>query len=842
MSGTKGRVLDDWTTKPVALTSLGPRYPGGRCRSAVDGTVWVYRALPLSPVTAAPTDQARAESMEPLFRALTELATLSVNGSKRRAMARANYREVHILAVNIDTAFRMPENHPLKVQLDREFSDRIVDRRLVMFGVRLRDKVGGGSEKIGDRIDAITQFLVDGQIPMGDFDQDYHRIDAILNRCGLLVPSADDFRLADAWWNLGRTADVPNLYHQDHFHVFHEPRSMRLAAVVGEDNCEDMARVPGQSAVTMASVSETSFNFDSPHSPRSHWVSALFQMDARSVSIRGLVEPPANTKDEIRRQKARYLNDISERRRQNKMERPEQEAMLGMLSVIEDHYGQEGVANPTLIDCSILVGMNGIQDLDQVDSKLPLTLVPMQLKQTGALAETWLCSPFRANPNLHDLPIQAVVASGITGLNFVGDRTGALLGQTESDHQLALIDPRAASNEDDLPMMLVVGATGSGKSMTLMKLATQFSDMDIPGVIVDPKQESDFAPGVLSHGGQVIELDDLASADGILDPLRLTSDPKEGQSLALSVLSQINPWGSMKGDYEQPLKYALNYGIQRGATCTGQALMIAQREIGHQLPPDMIARVLQSTESDPQVRAIIGMQPNTEPLSVSNGVTLIMVGNSNLDLPKDGRAETLSHRIALAMIRMLVFGSTFALTARGGGFIFLDEAWMFLQAGRDELKRLGRLARSQRVFPALFTQQISDASGADLEGYISRVLIGHIQNAREAREACLLAGLDPDDYVGRITLSGKMGSSHLSEGVSDENALKPVFEGKGADRRVKRGAIWYYRDLNRRCVPVEVALSEEFLALNSTNPLDQEKYREYRESVKQMYRRRMGHL
>lgn len=79
----------------------------------------------------------------------------------------------------------------------------------------------------------------------------------------------------------------------------------------------------------------------------------------------------------------------------------------------------------------------------------------------------------------------------------------------------------------------------------------------------------------------------------------------------------------------------------------------------------------------------------------------------------------------------MVFGSAMALTGRGG-VIHLDEAWVFLGAGKAEVERLGRLARSQGVLPILYTQRVSDALKAELTGYISRSFILPIEDRIEA--------------------------------------------------------------------------------------------------------------
>ncbi|WP_344803610.1 hypothetical protein, partial [Microlunatus ginsengisoli] len=234
------------------------------------------------------------------------------------------------------------------------------------------------------------------------------------------------------------------------------------------------------------------FDFDAPTSPSALWVSELLESDAVAVSIRGLVEPAKITRDELRRQRRRFITDIQERHKQGKMSRAEQDEMLANLTVIEDHYAKGG-ANPTLVDASVLVAFAGIKDLDRLNTadRQLAKLAPMTLTQPGAMAETWLCSTISANPKLHDLPIQTIAASGITSLSFVGDRDGALFGLTERDRQPALLSPTAASTADGLPIFLCAAATGAGKTMLMLNLADQWARMGYSGVIIDPKQGSD---------------------------------------------------------------------------------------------------------------------------------------------------------------------------------------------------------------------------------------------------------------------------------------------------------------------------------------------------------------
>lgn len=831
MAKKKAPTLNQMSTKPTYYTSLGTTYPDGRCRSALDQSVWLYRAVPLAPVRDAKDDTAAMKAMTPIFRAYEQLASMVSVVSNRRYTAKSTYRRTHALLINLPKSFNLPWGHPLGPYLNRGHGQVTVDQRLLLFGVRLKDQVGGGGD-LRDRVDAMAAFIADNQVPIADFDVDAKNVDAALTRAGLRAPTQSELKLADAYWNLGDSPAAPRLNHLEHTHFFHSPESMEIADIIGPENCEDLEAIPGQSAVSFASVTDFDFNFDKPTDPVAGWVSDLIESDALTVSIRGLVEPAKITRTELRRKKRQYIADINERRKQNKMSRSEQNEMLEQLDLVEAHYGR-GNANPTLTEASVIVGFSGVKDLDALNSAdLPVRLAPMTLLQPGALAETWLCSGVRANPQPQDLPVHVLAASGITSLSFVGDRDdkkSALFGFTERDGQPAWLSCTAASSGDGLPIFLCVGATGSGKSMIMLNLADQWTRLDIPGVIIDPKPDSDHSAAVEACGGQVIRLDEIRHADGIFDPIRFSRKTDEGVRLATSMLQSIKGlWGSRQRDMEQPLGEALRYGVDAGATCIGQALQIADAEIGDRLPAGMIHAVLAHAKTSATFAALCGTDPQSEPLNVTKRLTLIMVGDSHLDLPQpNAEPDGLEQYTALALVRMMVFGSTTALRSQGGGFVELDEAWTFLGAGAAEIDRLGRLARQMGVLPCLFTQKVTDAVNAGLAGYISRVAIGPIEDEDEAKAACELAKLDPGRFVPRIVQEAyRQGDSHTPDVPNFESmhALR-----KPDTREVLRGAVWIYKDLRGNAVPTEVKLTPEFLALGSTTPEDIEARRRARE-------------
>ena len=796
-------------------TMLRTRLPDGRLLG-VDGSVWLIRRVPLEPVVDAKSIDERLSVFTPLIAAYDELSAMTPVSVTRRAMARKDYRQTQLLMVNLNRLFN-PTGHPLASFLKKSFPSQITEKRMLFLAVKLVSKVGGAGG-LRAAIESVTETLTVGGSPLSDYDVDLKKVDAALARCGLTTPSSEELSIANSWWNQGHFPDTVELPHSDHLHVFSDAKAVRMADDADRTDCHAWPEIPNHRTLTFATLEDFEFDFIAPTDPKANWATGLLDDDAVAISIRAGIEPAKVTRAELRRQRKRYMDDIRERVEQHKMERAEQDEMLQTLEDVEGVYGSNG-GSPTLVDASVLIAFDGeVEDITQAGGNSQANLRIMNFRQRQALAEMMLCSYIRANPNLHDLPSQTVACSGIQSLSTVGDKTGALLGFTERDKQPAYVSPTAASTADGLPIFLNVGGTGSGKSQVLLWKAVQYAELGGPQVVIDPKTGSDHSPTVLAAGGQVSSLDDLANSDGVFDPIRFSLRPEVGVEMAASMLSAIDPWGGNAARYEVAVYNALSYGVANGAQCVGQALQIAYA--ARKASEELVRPVFELADSSPMFRACVGMNPKTKGLRIHDGITLIKVGDSHLDLPEPGAIgqATLMQRVCLALVRMMVFGSAMALTGRGGA-IHLDEAWVFLGAGKSEVERLGRLARSQNVLPELYTQRVSDALKAELTGYISRGLILPIEDATEARAACQLFKLDPTpERMARITAKAEVGDG---ESVAlNWNSMKALRDPNDPERRVLRGAVGIYADLAGRAVPVEIVLPKSFLALSSTSPED----------------------
>lgn len=812
----------DQPSTPDWPTMVRSRLSDGRIIGA-DNSVWLYMRVPMSPVEDAKTLSKMLQASEPLINTYYELADMvrSTAGIERRRMVRGAYRDFHLILLNLRSLFSPPFDHEIHDELRNDYHGRQTINRVLLLGVRLNASVntGGGLKAT---VDSVMQSLITGGIPLDEYDKDFGRVRTAMTRAGLEPATSDEMRLASAWWNYGLFPDTAIMPEGNCLNIFRTANAARIGKQYAEQGkpSSEWPDIKGHHVISFGAVQDLDLQWSPVTDYRAQWASQLVDNGAVMISVRGKVEPGRITGKEIEAQRKRYIADINERYAAGKLEKIEQQEMLSVLSHVQQIYS---TANPppTLMDTSIIVAFDGVVENMNDLGGPAITLNEMTLRQMRALTESWLCSNTRANPHLLDLPAVTVGHSGIVSLSRVGDppKGSALLGFTERDRQPAWFNPTAAMDGDSPPLTLVAGASGSGKTVLMQNMADQFARIGRPVVLVDPKQGQDLSPAVEASGGQVISLDDLISSDGILDPLRFSADAEAGIEMAASVLSSVNPWGKQLDDYETPLMVSLRYGVNQGARCTGDALQIAKRD--NIAPADMVDKVLALAGANALFRAMVGMNSKSNTaLRVSNGVTLIRVGSAHLPLPEPGAPNaTLSQRVALSLVRMLVMGSSTAVSYRDG-IVFLDEAWVFLSAGHAEVERLGRLARSQRVAVFLLTQRVSDALDADITDFISTGIILPMNKESEAVAACKLLDLEPT--AGRIkriladATQGGMGGST----APNWNSMRALYE--PGTRKVLRGTVGIFADLNDRAVTVEIVVPPAFLAKASTNKADVE--------------------
>lgn len=519
-------LFPDKNAIPSWPTKMGKRWGNGMCQGT-DRSIWLYRKVPLGPVDDAVDTGSMLGVADPMMAAFRELEYLTRARVTRRRVAKSMYREVHLLLVNVPKLYVPDDEQPLKGFLSHQHPRQMVDNRLLLFGVKIKDDLGSSGGWKG-RIDSVVSTFSEDGVPMEDFTADHGQVERATRRAGLLTPTQEDFMLADAWWNLGRNADTPTLPHDDHLHVFSSHGAMSTAWQVEESGepCEEWPKLPGHHKLAMLAYRSLEFTSRAADAPAARWVSAIRMQGAAAVSVRGLIEPARVTRDELRRNRNRFRSDSRELQAADKLERAEMEETSASLQDREAEYSKEG-AEPTLIDASVIVALNGADESGRFDAT---GITPDSASwsnmlgiQDRALDETMLCSDVRSNPLLKDVPVATIAYSGLPSLSVVGDREGALLGFTERDHQPAYISHEAAYEGDSLPILLVAGATGSGKACSL-------------GTPI-PVPVSEECPDGWSTFGQIAVGDQVYGRDGRTTTVKFVTETDHDPDLYLVELS-----------------------------------------------------------------------------------------------------------------------------------------------------------------------------------------------------------------------------------------------------------------------------------------------------------------
>lgn len=201
-----------WETRSMKPLTDG-RVPG------VDGSLWLWRSVPMSAIIDAKSEDDMIAGGRGLHRAFEELAKMATSGVNRNT-SKTTYREFQLELLNVPTYFSAPENSPIRSYLNTEFRDRFVQRRELLFGVKLTaTSVDAGMKKAWDSF--LYTLMYTGTM-ISEYDRDSAEVSGALARAGFTVPPKETLRFADSWWNHGQSKGVPTLRHDDHLHYINQ--------------------------------------------------------------------------------------------------------------------------------------------------------------------------------------------------------------------------------------------------------------------------------------------------------------------------------------------------------------------------------------------------------------------------------------------------------------------------------------------------------------------------------------------------------------------------------------------------------------------------------------------
>jgi hypothetical protein len=783
-----------WTT-PYAWRTTDGVYVGH------NGELWMYRTLRLAPMKWEDPER-QLSIAAPLDRLLSDLG-----GTSRQPIGGlatlSNNRRIHLVSITWDDLVVPPrDNHEALRAYQAGAFGFLAPKRVLFVGVQLRSSLRDQAAK-GDRsprrlssLRALTEVIkesISEDVPdLAPYQRDIDQLTAIFERGGAEPPTRHELDQLESWYNLGRGPD----------------------AVIEE--LPDRLAVTGVGELEMAAV----MRFDQPvmPAPYAQWALEAISHPADAphvVSIRADLEPPNLTRARARRAQRRIMANMEEERKTQDLEKVELSETYQQAKEVEDYLA--GSRQPMLANCSLVMARE-VSDatqtyLDFLAENYGIQMKPLEHRQIQALEETLPCSSVRVNPFLQDVNVPMVAHAGLQSFSRLGDDTGVFGGLIDPDGSPFFIDPLGAPLKNLPPVFGIFGDPGSGKTFFAQSVAVQSALNDLPVIFVNPKG-GDSLWGMVSYaeslgvsGGRV-SMSSLEETPGAFDPFRYAPPAVAAEIANVHILSALD---DHRDGLTMPERLAIGSGLKRGALNGARCVWDALQYV----PGDEAGRLRGLIEQQMEASSMFSLGIALKPLprlDVQQRLTLVDF-DRDLGLPEGKTASeySVSERIALAAVRLVIRASLEILIANQSGVLIVDEAWTFLSQaeGLASLQRISREGRSLNILPVFLTQRIADVVTKDLESYLSRVLVLKLNEAREAETALGLCGLKPT-------------AQRLAE-IREFGPLPP--EGD----RPARWARGFFRDLAGQHAQVALGPTPpDAAAAYSTNPEDRRRREELR--------------
>lgn len=688
--------------------------------TGLDRTVWLYRALPLSPVEWEDprTQLGIGQRLATLLTEIGSLSSPSVSGLRQLS----SNREIHLLSVSWDEEVVPAEGTPpaLSSYLRETLDGFAAPKRALLLGVRLRPNTPARSETFMEQAKrAATKILLEDVTDRGAYAQDRDLISGMIARFGGRKLSRSEQSQLESWYNQGRGPDVT---------IVERNTSLEVADI---DNYE-------MSAVM-------SFGNPIMYAPNSRWIlDSLSHFDApKIVSVRAELEPAVVTRARARKAQRRVDSQMKEEASTGDLERIEYSTTYQQAQEFERFLVEVG--EPILTNCSILLGRSlratNETYIDFLRNNYAIEVKPLEHRQLRALDECLPASSRRINPFVQDVSISMLAYAGLNGFSDLGDGRGAYIGLADPDMTPVFLDLAGAPSRNLPPAMLVAGDPGSGKTFLCQSIAMQATLAGAPTIFINPKGFDSLAPLAELVNGQVVKMSALATRPGAFDPFRYAPPAIAAEIATTHILSVLGNRDGFTQAQALQLGAAMREGASAGARCVGDALKLVNDQ-------EIVTQVIQQVQGSSLFALGVALEPWPE-FPATGGLTLVEF-DRKLDLPdpsKDSTVYTRAEHISLAAVRLVARASLEILMRAGGGVLIVDEAWTFLgfPEGLAAMQSLGREGRSLNILPVFATQRIADIVSRDMEGYLSRVFCLKLSDPREARAALDLCKLDATD-------------------------------------------------------------------------------------------------
>ena len=769
-------------------TPVAARLPDGTIIGH-NGDAWLYMTMPLVPLVWEDHDQQMLHAQK-LHAMLTELGSHSSASAVPGMKIGAHYREFHMVALAWDEPPQAPEGVHPRVQewLEPVFAEFSTGTGLFAVGVKLRAASAFSATGFISTIRNVIAESTAREPDRSAYAADRALVGPILQRAGGQIPTLEQSRRLETWWN-GGIADQLSLYVPPDGRsvvVDYWPEGLEFSALM------EFSRFQ--------------------HKPSEGlWLADAFghHEGCVAVSMRGTLVPAQVARNDFRKSQRKAQDRMDEQQKAGDMQRKEDHVLYDTSARLESLYADAG--EPLVRWCSIVFARRASRSdntfATMFDQTWGIKTKVVEHRQVEALEETLPCGLPRIGSSKvfsRDLTVGMIAASGIGAFNEVGDSDGVWIGTAPPDHPLVWLDPQGASKENKPPAMSVVGEPGAGKTFVLQLIATQATLMGLPVVFINPKSADTLVDFAAAVGGETIKVSSLQAEPGLLDPFRYCTDPEIACEIALAHINTVMV--SIPEKERILLAAGVRQAAAEGRRCVGDALD------HHKVPQDWAELIKLAAESQPLFGLGISMHERPSWDFTHEGRLTLVEFDRPIPIPETITNTALlnpDERAAVAAIRLITRAALEQMlrkTADGGrsigGVLIVDEAHTFLSSkeGRNILQTLGRTGRSQGILPIMATQRIADLE--DMTSYTGRALIMKMTDPKEAEASLALCDLESQDS--RHDFLRKAGPIHDRDRPEDS-----------------RGALALYRDLNDRVSAVLIGPVPEPVRLRfSTNLLD----------------------
>ncbi|EGC2880634.1 ATP-binding protein [Listeria monocytogenes] len=357
--------------------------------------------------------------------------------------------------------------------------------------------------------------------------------------------------------------------------------------------------------------------------------------------------------------------------------------------------------------------------------------------------------------------IQYVTSDFLAGLGFgatqmLGEAEGIYVGYNLDTGRNVYLKPSLASQgvKGSITNALAsafIGSLGGGKSFSnnmLVYYAVLFGGQ---AVIVDPKAErgnwKEMLPDI-AHEINIVNLTSEEINKGLLDPYVILKRPKDGESLAIDILTFLTGISSRDGEKFPVLRKA----IRRVTKSKTRGLLLVLDELRKEdtIISNHIADHIESFTDYDFAHLLFSDGTVGQSISLDKQLNIIQVADLVLPDAETGFEEYTT--MELLSVAMLIVISTFALDfIHSDRSIFkivdLDEAWSFLQVsqGKTLSMKLVRAGRAMNAGVYFVTQNADDLLDEKLKNNLGLKFAFRSTDINEIKKTLEFFGIDKED-------------------------------------------------------------------------------------------------